>query len=493
MKKFLITFVILLYLPMLILSQDAEPTLTANELYHWSAEVYFPQVIDFMLLARRSESVIASLTLTISFRGSDPNLITIDPATVTATDAGGVFRYRWDIPKDIPPPLFSRVRYTWDIVTVNGLSYAITDDLDFIDQRVNWVQSNDRQSQVNVFHAFNQLDADDVRNGIRATYNVLFANVEDRPIYTLLVYPETVSIGCDVNEDDEPIIRIQGVEEFEEIACDMSLANHIYTQGEYIVFNQTSVDKLQQTIIDLLIKEYYLKQWDNMTVPDWFLYGLQQFYTPRTKLSALNLTQQKSRSDDLLTMNDLETPPIDDETRLLWDAQSIGMILYLADTIGVQGLFEFADSIGGYDTFAEAYEDHVRQSLDLLILSWNDWMFRPSSRQDYDYNPYLPATSTPTATATLTNTPTATFTPSKTPNVTRTPRPSITPIPPTPSTTPLPAQSFSVQPTDAPPTPILDAPPQQFTVDEGLLSRVVVGGAVILGLLMLLYFVLRRR
>lgn len=493
MKKFLTTLVILLVLPLLVLSQDVEATLTANEVYGWSAEVYFPQVIDFTLLARRRESVVASLTLTISFRGVDPILVSIDPATITLTEGGGVFQYRWDILKDNPPPLFSRVRYTWDIVTANGLSYAVTDDVDFVDQRVNWVQANDLQSQVNVFHAFNQLDADDVRNGIRATYNVLFANAEDRPIYTLLVYPETVSIGCNVNEDDEPIIRIQGVEDFEEIACDMSLVNRIYTQGEYIVFNQTSVADLQQTIIDLLTKDYYLQQWDNTTVSDWFLFGLQQFYTPRTKLSALNLTQQKSRSDDLLTMNDLENSPTDDETRLLWDAQSIGMVLYLADTIGVQGLFEFADSIGDYDTFAEAYEDHVSQSLDLLILSWNDWMFRPSSRQDYNYNPYLPATSTPTATATLTNTPTATLTPSKTPNVTRTARPSITPIPPTPSITPLPAQSFSVQPTDAPPTPIPEDPQQQFAVDEGLLPRVAVGGAVILGLLMLLYFVLRRR
>lgn len=492
MKNPLFAIVILLCLPLFALSQDADPTLTADNLYDWSAEVYFPQEIDFTLTARMRESEIASLNLSISYRGVDPTQISIDPATITITALGGVFRYRWDIPQNNPPPLFSRVRYTWDILTVEGLSYTVTDDLDFVDQRVNWVQANDRQSQVNIYHAFNQLDADDIRNGIRATYDALFANSEDRPIYTLLVYPENVNIGCNLTEEDEPIIRIRGAEGFEEITCDMSLANRIYIQGEFIVFNQISIDQLQQTIINLLTREYYLKQWGDVTVPDWFLEGIQQFYDPRTKLAALNLAQQKSRSDDLLTMNDLETLP-DDETRVLWDAQSIGMILYLADTIGVQSLFEFADSISNYGTFEEAYENNVGQPLDLLILSWRDWLFRPSSQQDYEYNPYLPDTPTPTATATSTNTPTATFTPSKTPNVTPTPRPTITPIPPPPSITPLPAQSFSVQPTDAPPTPIPEDPQQQFAVDEGLLTRVALGGAVILGLLMLLYFVLRRR
>ena len=75
-----------------------------------------------------------------------------------------------------------------------------------------------------------------------------------------------------------------------------------------------------------------------------------------------------------------------------------------------------------------------------------------------------------------------------------TPRPSVTPIPPTPTITPLPAQSFSVQPTAAPPpTPIPEEPELQFVADDALLIRAAIGGAVILGLLVLLYFVLRKR
>lgn len=497
MKKGLITFLIALVLPILTLSQDAE--ITADDLYDWYAEVNFPQEIEFELFAIGSDAVVSSITLTISTRGTESIIIEIDPVATPISDQLGVFRYRWQIPTDDPPPLFSRVRYSWDLVTVNGVSYKITDDLDFVDQRLTWVQANDLQSQVNIFHAVNQLNADQIRAGIRATYNLLYENSSAKPLYTLLVYPESVNVGCDLNDDDEPIILVRGEQGFEEIRCDMALANDIYEQGDYIVFNQSSGVALQKTIIDLLVRDYYLERWGDVTVPDWFLYGLQQFYDPVTKRSSLILTQQRSRADALLTLNDLATMPENDEedeqpvNRDLWNAQSIGLVLYLADTLGVDKLFEFADSIGEFETFEDAFDDYVGQSFDLLMLSWRDWLFLSSSQQDYEYNPYLPVTQTPTPTATSTNTPTATFTPSKTPNVTATTRPSITPLPPPPTITPLPAQSFSLQPTAAPsPTPV-PVEPELFTVDEGLLTRGAIGSAVILGLLMILYFVLRRR
>ena len=454
--------------------------------------MYFPQEIDFTITAKRRESVIAILDLTISYRGFDPVEISIDPATITITDAGGVFRYHWEVPQEEPPQLFSRVRYTWDIVTTAGESYTITDDIDFTDQRVNWVEGNDPQSQVNIYHAFNQLDVNDVRNGIRATYNLLYVNADDKPLLNLLVYPENVPIACNTDDEDEPIIRVRREDGFEEIECDVALANRIYQQSDFIVLNQTSVDEIQQLIINLLVQDYYLSQWDEVSVPVWFLSGLQQFYDPRSDVSALTLAQQKARSDELLSMTELSR--ISDQEQALATAQSIGLVLYLADTIGVEELFEFADSIAEYESFAEAYEDNVGSSLDLLIISWRDWLFRSSSQQDYEYNPYLPDTPTPTATATATNTPTATFTPSRTPVVTNTPRPTATPIPPTPSITPLPAQSFSVQPTDSPPTPIpVEEPEAQFVMDDEFVTRAGVGGGVILILLVLLFFVLRRR
>lgn len=491
MKKLLWMTIILLCFPLLTGSQDAEPTLTADELYDWSSELYFPQAIDLTLIARRRESAIAELSLTVSYRGSEPQLIQIDPATVNITESGGLFRYRWEVPQQDPPQLFSRIRYTWDIITADGEPYTITDDLEFTDTRVNWVQANDLQSQVNIFHGINQIDPDAVREGIRATYDLLFSNTQNRPIYTLLMYPQNIPIGCNRNDEDEPILRVRGESDIDEIECDLALADRIYQQDDYIVMNQLPPDTIQQMIISLLVEEYYTNQWESVAVPDWFLYGLQQFYDPRPKNIALTTAQQKSRAGDLLNLSELSvSPQVDIDT---WQAQSIGLVLYLADTLGVQGLFDFADSISEYDTFAEAYEDITGQSLDLLIVAWQDWLFRSTTSQNYEYNPYLPDTPTPTPSATPTNTPTVTFTPSKTPNITRTPRPTITPIPPTSTITPLPAQSFSVQPTDMPPTPIPVESSSQLALNDESSVRLAVGGAVILGLLLILYLVLRRR
>lgn len=493
MKNLFYILAFVFCLPFMVSAQDAEPTLFADDLYKWSADIYFPQEIEFTLTALRRESAIASLELLVSYRGSDLLPIVIDPLTLTETDIGGVFRYIWTIPSVNPPRLFSPIRYEWTITNTNGATFQITESIEFVDHRVDWVKGNDLQSQVNLFHGNNQLDVNQVRQGIRATYNLLFAEADEKPLLTLLVYPDSVPIGCNIDDEGQPFVTVRRPEGREPIACDMSLANRIYELDDYIVVQQTNADTLQQTIISLLVEYRYVRQWGEVSVPSWFLYGLQQFYDPRPKNSALQIAQLASRSGDVLTLDELNNLP-DEDNREIWQAQSTGLILYLADSLGVQGLYDFADAIAQYETFDEAYSEEVEQPLEVLILLWQDWLFGSFTQRIYAFNPYIADnTPTPTATNTPTNTPTVTFTPSKTPNVTRTLRPSVTPIPPTPTITPLPAQSFSVQPTDVPPTPIPQEPEPVFTVDDELITRAGIGGAVILGLLVILYFVLRRR
>lgn len=492
MRQLLYILIIGLCFPLFVRAQDAEPTLSVDDLYRWSAEVYFPQEIDFQITAIRRESVIASLTLSVSYRGTDPEPIAIDLSTIDQTNAGGVFRYIWEVPRGNPPPLFLTVRYTWDIVTTSGESYSITDMIEFTDHRVEWVKGNDLQSQANIFYAQNQLEPESIWRGIRSTYELLFGDASDKPLLNLLIYPEDVPIGCNLDEEDEPVLRVRRPDGFETIDCNLSLAQRIYDASGFVVLVEMNANAFQQTIIALLVDEYYADRWGSVDVPDWFLYGLQQFYDPRPKVPALQIARQEARSNDLLDFDALNVPP-DIDTQLIWQAQSTGMVLYIADTIGVPELLELANSIGDYEAFADAYEDQVGQPLDVLILAWQDWLFRSTTEQDYEYNLYLPDTPTPTATNTPTNTPTVTFTPSKTPDVTRTPRPSVTPIPPTRTITPLPAQSFSVQPTDRPPTPIPVEPEPQFALDEDFITRAGLGAAVIFGLLVLLYFVLRKR
>jgi len=499
MKKCLWLILTIFVMIPILQAQDAtpEPTLTSSDLYDWSHTLYFPQRVDFTLLAKRRESEISTLQLTINYNGADPITQTLESVIATSTRRGTVYSYSWQIPSNPPPPLFSTLRYRWDITTTDGREVVASNSFIYEDTRIRWAQSGDLESRVDVYHPDNMINiAGDIRTGIREPYDLLLANKDDKPTYKLLIYPEDTPVGCDRNEEGDPIITIPSDGEPEEVPCDLDLANRIFEQGNFLVFNNSSEASIQQSLIELLVEAYYTEQWGSTDVPDWFLRGLQRFYDPRPDTEALTIAQQRSRSDDLLSLNELATEPTDDTLYDIWDAQSTGLVIYLADTIGVDALFNLANSLGNLDedeTFAEAYKDIVGEDFDLLLLSWQDWLFRSSTADDYEYHPYLPDTATPTVTPTATNTPTVTFTPSITPDVTSTPRPTITRRPPTPSVTPLPAQSFSVQPTDVPPTPIPQEPQQGFVADDGLMQRLAIGGGVILLLLVVLFFVLRQR
>jgi len=494
MKKTLWLVLISLLVIPVYQAQQPTPTLTAQDLYNWTHTLYFPQQVDFTLFTLRRESDISTLRLTLSYQGADPITIELDTVVVEFTESGALYSYTWQIPPDLPPPLFSTVRYRWDITTTEGQPVIIADDFVFEDTRITWEQSGDLESRVDIYHPRGQVNPNTIRSGIRQTYDLLFVDTSDKPTYKLLVYPDGIPIGCERNEDGDPIFEIPVDDGVEEIDCDLELANRIYEEGNFIVFNQSQESSIQQNLIELIVEAYYTEQWDDADVPAWFLRGLQSFYDPRPDIESLRLAQQRSRSDDLLSLDELATRPDDETTRAMWSAQSTGLVVYLADTIGVNDLFEFADNIGSADSFASAYEDAVGTELDTLLLLWQDWLFLSSSENDYEYHPYLPDTATPTVTPTATNTPTATFTPSITPDVTSTPRPTFTLIPPTATITPLPAQSFSVQPTDIPPTPIpAEAEQVQLQADDGLTTRLAIGGAVIGVLLILLFFVLRQR
>ncbi len=476
-------------------AQDAQPetTLTNEDFYTWSETLFFPQQVNFLLLTKRRESNIAELDLIVR-HGGESFPITIDPTTVITTPNGGLIEYTWIIPGDPLPRLFQPIRYQWNITTVEGRVFNLAGDFVFEDTRIEWQLSNDLSAQVNINYGRGQVDPNRVRQGIRETYNLLFEDLDNQPTYNLVVYPSNVPVGCATNQEGDPIIRIPTTEGIETVECNLDFAYRIFDDSDYMVFSESSVDLIQQTLIKLLVETYYLEQWGASDVPDWFLSGLQQFYDPRPKTEMLVLAQKESRLGDLLSLDELAIQPEDEDKLALWEAQSVGLVIYLADKIGVDALFDFADSLNQYDSFEEAYDDVVNQDLDLLLLSWQDWLFLSSSEADYQYQPYLPDTATPTVTATVTQTPTPTFTPSITPDITSTPRPTFTRIPPPSTTTPLPAQSFSVQPTDAPPTPIPNnLSDNNIQTDDGFVTRVAIGGSVISVLLILLFIVLRKR
>jgi hypothetical protein len=176
------------------------------------------------------------------------------------------------------------------------------------------------------------------------------------------------------------------------------------------------------------------------------------------------------------------------------------MVLYLADRIGVQGLFDLA--LVDAEDFATAYERAIDTPLTAFIPAWSQWIFSRSAESLYGITPYQPPTAlpspteTPSATPTPTSTPTPTFTPSLTASLTPrgvrtytpplTVTPSQTPPPPPPTVTPRPPGSLQA----LTPTPTaLQVTLAQPSVQAGAITFLL----LLLGLLVFLFIRLGNR
>jgi hypothetical protein len=127
---------------------------------------------------------------------------------------------------------------------------------------------------------------------------------------------------------------------------------------------------------------------------------LAEFYLPTLRTSLLETARRASRNNLLFTLDEMNTLP--DEQLELWRAQSYGMVLYIAQQIGVQNLFELARDSA---TFTTAYETAMGQPLTRLTGNWERWIFTNAAENAYAYNPHMAVTATPTMTPTPTEPP----------------------------------------------------------------------------------------
>jgi len=254
--------------------------------------------------------------------------------------------------------------------------------------------------------------------------------------------------------------------------------------------------ELQSVLTDYAVSQFYPELWQNVVVPTWFRNGLRDFYNVDVSARDLVTLQSAARNGNLITLNQ-----IDNSSDLLRDVQERAMVLYIADQIGVDRLFEFANEASSTDNFARLYEETVDAPLSAIVSSIETWLFENSTEADFFYVPYLSTTATPTATIsntpfppTATVTSTATNTPTVTPSVTgvlsATPLPTLTntltPLPRRPTVTPRPAGS-SIDPTAVPVQTSSSDDNQQISPELLLL------GSGIFIILALIIFVFTRR
>jgi hypothetical protein len=518
-----------------------------------SSEVFFPQAIRFNVTLARPLTDISLATLIIQQQGQAPITISIDlEDAAVVSDPYTELAYSWMIPRANPPRLFEEITFSWRVVSTRDEVSESESSLTFTDQRTAWVQESDPAGKliltipalepslesVPITPADMQVEttpepvnapnepavgdmtiippaagveavipeiaftpsgpqptidlpvsgASRLMTDLQPVYESLSENTGRDLALNLLVYTDAFPPGCTQNGENQPVARgpVSGIE----IPCDESLVDVIFRASGYDLLQSesSSLNQIEIVVTAAMVARFYEIAWQGKVVPDWFQVGLKQFYAPNLKSSLYPILMRTARTNGLLPLDGSGSVNANVE---LWQAQSYGLVLYIADQIGVPGLFRLANADA--DTFAAAYQAAMGKPLSTLLNDWERWIFTDRAVTAFSFTANQAATATPTATRTLSPSPTATatstFTPTFTPTVTgvlsATPSPTRTPtrtLTPEPATsTPRPAGSLNT------PTPV---PPPAVNPISSLSSPATALGILTIGLVLIAVFAL---
>jgi hypothetical protein len=302
-------------------------------------------------------------------------------------------------------------------------------------------------------------------HNLAMVYELLSENTSRSPVLRYLVYDSGVAPGCahrTLASGVEETLAV-GVFSGTLLPCRPEFAERVYEESGYAVFQRVPGYDVETIMVEHMVRAFYAPLWDGNDVPIWFETGLGLFYAPALKTDLLSIVQAMARNNRLFSLEAMNNTPSDDAE--LWRAQSYGMVLYIAELAGVQGVFELANAVDDSVSFSEIYEQVTGQSLVALIPAWQGWIFTRMAELVYGITPYQPPTptrtptltDTRTRTATTTPTPTQTYTPSVTGVLSSTPYPTltssrtptrepatVTPRPPVRTPTPTPTNSISI-------------------------------------------------
>jgi hypothetical protein len=455
---------------------EPTPQPQQNFIIGWAGEALFPQAVRFQVTMGRPISEIALVSLTVEPEGGSATVISVNIEESTVVEEPySELATVWTPPADALPALFSTITFRWRVVSTRDEVAEIESSFVFSDERAQWVRDDDPRSLITLTLPLLGEETEDsatsqlgrLRSSLEPVYDLLVAQSGQTPRFNFLVYPDELSPGCTRNVDDQSVAI--GPFSKTEVPCSDGLAETIFQASGYELVRSatTSLARVRSAVIDAMVRGAYAPLWSSKNVPVWFEAGLATFYQPESKLEWGQPLQAASRSGSLFALNAMNNRPGSADDLERWQAQSYGMVLYIAAQIGVDGLFDLARGVSSSDSFEVAYQTAMGRSLSTVISGMERWLFSDGALSAFNFTPYQAATPTPTATRTptATNTPTPSATPTLTPTPTVTGALSATPLPtrtltntptlPPPSTTPRPAGSLN---TPAPTT----VPPFQF-------------------------------
>ena len=447
--------------------------------------VLFPQAFRFSVTTNLPTADIRAATLTVTW-AEQKRVVEVDVAEASRlAGTDGALAVLWAISTDPAPALVETVYGTWELTTSDGQQDSRVTGERLIDWRVEWARAANEAQTLSVVAPPAVGNFDNLIRNLEPVYRQFFSEATPAPAFHWMLYPPAVTTGCSLDAQDQPV-AIDPLTN-ETIPCSPDHARALYASMSVRALQLdalTGSAALSALSADL-IEARYGAAWQAADVPDWFRYGFSAFFTPSRKTALLAPAVSAARAEQLYPLDRLAALTRRDD---LWRAQSYGIVVSLAERVGIDGLMALAKQPGPETSFSAALEGAMGVPSSSMMQALQRWLLTDAAVSAYNYVPYGPPTATPSATPPPSPTATATATASATAAPTRTPRPTLsptrTPVPPTPSLTPRPANSLKLWtpvPTAAPVAPTTPQPP--VSMPEIVLiavSALLVAGLVVL-------------
>lgn len=504
--KYLLLVLIIVALGQVAAQETPELPVQEGYVFKWGTDVIFPEGVRFRLTLSRPVEQLTAVSLRIEPVGLEPVTVEIDleeQEPISNGPSHSEWDFIWEFPDGFAPRLFEieDVIFEWRAEDFSGETAFVRDGLLFTDQRVMWEISEDPLGNIHLAVPEDGPSARTIRDSVRLPYNLMSANVGRVEVLDIILYHADVDpSGCEAVENEETgeeEIVAQDIFLQVKLPCDPAQSAAVFaaSAGDVVQSAGTTVNGARAALVAYFVRQFYGPMWTGVDVPAWFESGLAEFYTPDNHAPLLLPVRAAGRTERLLSLEAMAQAADDD----LWRAQSYAMVLYIADRIGVDGLFGLANNLQGESSFTEVYEREMGQPLNALLPGLGRWLLTDAAMSAFAYQPYSVETPTPTVTrtaspfpATATDTPTVTATVTVTPSVTGvlsptpsdTPTLTRTPTPRPPTVTPRPAGSlFTATPTPVP------------SLIENPVSRlgIVVVLLIVLAIIGLVYLIVMRR
>ncbi len=410
-----------------------------------SAEVVFPAVVQFHITLRLELDSISSVSLDIvqGDRTLRSGAVVVDDS-VFSTAPYTQLQVDWAIPLADTPALFEPLAYRWILVDSEGGQAEVEGEIGFEPSGASWRHGGGPPLTLSVYES--TVNIASAQRAVMQAYDLMAVHTGLDPEIKWAIFPRGFTFCVQSTAGDESFVAAASGDTY---ACEEDSARDVFAANGYrvLIHQNPGLLPFQNELVADLFEVFYSDYWSGLRVPEWFRSGLKQLYYLAPDPLALRTMQEAVRLEQLFDSPELDSTPTEPDALEIWEKQAYTMLLYLADSIGVEVLFDLAAALPD-SNFATLLEETIAGQEDYLLVSWERWLFTEEAESAVTWTVYAPATATPYPTQTASSVP-----------------PSDTPVPvassmPLPSETAVATSRVANAPTPLPTyTPFSTLPP----------------------------------